>query len=67
MSKKMLLNELFEDYKYFKKFVELDENMLVWGIFENFEKFLESFEKILEKFVIFLEKIWENFRNVRNF
>ena len=41
--------------------------MLVWGIFENFEKVLESFEKILEKFVIFLEKIWENFRNLRNF
>ena len=54
MSKKMLLNELVEDYKYLKS-VELDENMLVWGIFENFEKFLESFEKILEKFVIFLE------------
>ena len=41
--------------------------MLIWGIFENFEKILESFEKILEKFVIFLEKIWENFRNLRNF
>ena len=47
MSKKMLLNELVEDYKYLKS-VELDENMLVWGIFENFEKFLESFEKILK-------------------
>ena len=41
--------------------------MLIWGIFKNFEKILESFEKILEKFVIFLEKIWENFRNLRNF
>ena len=67
MSKKMLLNELVEDYKYLKKSVELDENMLIWEIFENFEKILESFEKILEKFVIFLEKIWENFRNLRNF
>ena len=35
----MLLNELVEDYKYFFKSVELDENMLIWGILKNFEKF----------------------------
>ena len=67
MPKKILLNELVEDYTYFLKSVELDENLLIWGIFENFENFLESFEKILEKFVIFLEKSWKNFRNLRNF